>query len=314
MLKPEEEAKGRVFFDQAIADLNCVIPAEDYDEIVWHYTTGQSLIEIVRTGSLFATQVACLNDTTELRYAVSLFRQELEKLLPRPSLSTRELTFLQRYLSLIEFEQDGPTIAPSKFFVSCFSESRDDLSQWRCYGGGENAYAIGIRKGHLFGIPNCLTLRVNYSKPDHEKLAASAARTTLEMFREGLNLRPGNSSDGWEDTFLEYWDDALMLLAPMVKDPGFAAECEIRNLYTLMETDFPRLKFLQRSSLMSRHLPLTYPAGGGDAPNFRLPITEIVVGPCRHREISRISVGTLLKTYGYQGTLVTMSQRPFQQM
>jgi hypothetical protein len=235
-------------------------------------------------------------------------------LLPEPSLSARELAFLQRYLSLAEFGQDGPAIAPSKFFVSCFSESRDDLSQWRCYGGGENAYAIGIRKGHLFGIPNCLTLRVNYSKTDHEKLAASAARATLEMFREGLNLRPGNSSDGWEDTFLEYWDDSLMVLAPMVKDSGFAAECEIRNLYTLIENDFPRLQFRQRSSLMSRHLPLTYPAGGGSAPNFRLPITEIVVGPCRHREISRISVGTLLKTYGYANVLVTMSQRPFQQM
>jgi hypothetical protein len=71
LLKPEEEAKSRVFFDQVIADLNCVIPEAHYDEIVWHYTTGESLIEIIRTGSLFATQVACLNDTTELRYAVS---------------------------------------------------------------------------------------------------------------------------------------------------------------------------------------------------------------------------------------------------
>lgn len=31
------------------------------------------------------------------------------------------------------------------YFVACFSEVEDDLSQWRGYGGGDCGYAIGFR-------------------------------------------------------------------------------------------------------------------------------------------------------------------------
>jgi hypothetical protein len=45
-----------------------------------------------------------------------------------------------------------------------------------------------------------------------------------------------------------------------------------------------------------------------------VPISKVIVGPCRHREITRVSVDTLLRTHGYPSDLVVSSQRPYQEM
>ena len=55
---------------------------------------------------------------------------------------------------------------------------------------------------------------------------------------------------------------------------------------------------------MTQHVPLRLMISDG---NPRLPIPGIVVGPCRHKEISRISVGDLLRTYGYSDKDVPVS-------
>ena len=52
------------FVEQLSKDLGSIaIPPET---ILWHYTTGSSLIKIVDSATIFATQLSGLNDTTEL--------------------------------------------------------------------------------------------------------------------------------------------------------------------------------------------------------------------------------------------------------
>jgi hypothetical protein len=51
--------------------------------IFWHYTNGEALIKIIQTGTLFSTQIACVNDTTEYRYSVELVHQACKRLRPR---------------------------------------------------------------------------------------------------------------------------------------------------------------------------------------------------------------------------------------
>src|ERR1700730_4233817 len=37
---------------------------------LYHYTAGNGLIEIIKSGELWSTQVACLNDSSELLYPI----------------------------------------------------------------------------------------------------------------------------------------------------------------------------------------------------------------------------------------------------
>lgn len=183
------------------------------------------------------------------------------------------------------------------------------LSQWRSYGGGENGYSIGFKAKDLFGVANSLVVRVIYDKDKHAALASQAAEATIRFYKEGLD----QGIENWDDTFITAWDSALTQLAPLIKDPGFGLEQEVRLVHQLQLAEIAEIRVLQRKTMMSRHFPIRYPAGGLTQ-KPRLPIHRIIVGPSRHKEISRISVDTLLRTYGYQSGLVSTSARPYQEM
>lgn len=282
------------------------------DKILWHYTNGAGLQAILESGAIYATQVSCLNDSSEIRYGSSLFKNALIALLPKYAGNAEVESGLKDYIKLLEEEPDHPNHAPSPFFVTCFSEEEDDLTQWRSYCGGENGYAIGLSIDRMWVDGNSLLVRVNYDEKMHEQVANAIAEKTVEFFLEGLKNNRAATAEEWKKEFFAFWDPYISRLAPMVKDPGFAAEKEYRIVHEFQIGELKNLKFAQKKTLFSRHLPLSFPAGG-EAWVPRLPIAKILIGPCRHKEITRISVDTLLRKMGYGTGLVFSSKRPFQE-
>jgi hypothetical protein len=279
----------------------------DPDQMLWHYTGGTGLMGIVESGTIFATQVSSLNDATEIRYSAMRLRDALTKILAEMNDDQPALIIMKKYLELLQDDDASPNSVALPYFVSCFSSLEDDLSQWRSYGGGENGYAIGIFTKDLFGATNSLVARVNYDPDLHMKLADEAARATIRFYEEGLKM----GIENWENQFLLAWDSALTQLAPLAKDPGFSVEKEVRVIDQLQGYELGQLKVLQRKTMMSRHLPMKFPASGQTS---RVPISRVIIGPCRHREITRVSVDTLLRAHGYQNVSVVSSQRPYQEM
>ena len=97
---------------------------------LYHYTTGNGLIEILKSGELWSTQVACLNDSSELLNPIEWLYAKVREKLTSPTSS--EVEFL---LKQIDRGLSEPKIATEGRFLACFSEDGDDLSQWRAYGG-----------------------------------------------------------------------------------------------------------------------------------------------------------------------------------
>ena len=106
--------------------------------------------------------------------------------------------------------------------------------------------------------------------------------------------------------FSAEWFNDLDVLSPMVKDPAFRGEEEFRIIHQLQPSEVGRVRLIQRTTLMSRHLPLDF--------SPLVPIVGVRIGPCRHKEISRVSVETLLTNNGYATGLVSFSAVPFQQL
>jgi hypothetical protein len=309
-VEPDERQQYGQFFLDVAKELGAM--DVNFGETLWHYTTGTSLLAILNSNRLYATQVACLNDSTEIHYGTNLLREAFGTLQSDQSLGENERKLLAEVVRNATPTAVMPINAASKWFVTCFSQLRDDLSQWRAYSGGENGFAIGFTAGGFFrlGGPHNL-VKVNYDGDLHRKLAAKIARATLQFFKEGLAKRAGAAQD-WPNEFLVEWDMMLSYLTPMVKDPAFQSEREYRITYQLMLEDLPHVTFIQKSSLISRHLPRAYISEFGESPSDRLPIKEILVGPGRHKEISAVSVDTLLKQKGYQSITVAVSAVPFQ--
>jgi hypothetical protein len=97
------------------------------------------LIGIIESGSIFDTQVSCLNDATEIRYSAKLLREALLAMIPDMDKQQPETAFVKRYAELLQDDDSAPNSAGLPYFVSCFSSLEDDLSQWRSYGGARMA-------------------------------------------------------------------------------------------------------------------------------------------------------------------------------
>jgi hypothetical protein len=287
--------------------------AVDPNQTLWHYTNGSALLAIINSGTIFSTQVSCLNDSTEVRYASKLFCAALESLRALYLGDSIASAFLDRAIDLFQEDIDDPSQSAIPYFVTCFTELEDDLSQWRAYGGGENGYALGFKASDLFGVSQSIVVKVNYDQSLHVRLAEETAKATVTYYIAGLNEDGGRDPDAWADEFLFVWNELITRIAPLVKDPGFESEQEYRIVKQFTPGDVGQLHFLQKNSLMSRHLPLQLPSGmAASGSGYRLPISSIMVGPCRHRHVSRASIGSLLLQKFYAMNMVSVSRSPFQ--
>ncbi len=281
------------------------------DTMLWHYTNGSALISILDSMTIYSTQISCLNDSTELRYGSTLFQEALRDL--RAATSNDEIAerLLDGAISYFKEDPNLPAQAASFHFVTCFSEEKDDLSQWRAYGGGENGYAIGFRAADLFGVPNSMLVRVNYDTDLHRALAMKAAVEMVRFCKEGIQKYAPTEVIQLVQESIESWEKQIVIIDPLVKNPGFFKEKECRITKGYAAADLQGLRFIARNAMISRHLPLQPPGRERSEP-YRLPIAEVMVGPSRHLAISRNGVATLLGQKGYPTGVVSTSKIPFQ--
>jgi hypothetical protein len=295
--------------------------------VLWHYTSGHSLVEIIGSNQLYSTHVSCLNDNSEIRRAALLLHQAFRAVREARSLTRPVLLAVDDLFAAIKELSFSGGDDPSGFlpfdespwFVACFSKCADDLSQWRAYAGGENGYAIGFEAKHLHnaaspkGNPAHL-VRVNYGKEEQEAAARAITEEMVRLYGDGIAEKDISSKEQlaqWTDEFAREWMDLFSLFAPLVKDPAFKAEEEYRIVIPLLDDDTQNLEFEQRASLLARHLPLRFSDTNPLTPP-KLPIAEVVVGPGRHTGVSCMSLKELLDKNGYRACRTSISAVPFQ--
>jgi hypothetical protein len=61
-------------YRQFVSDIAKEMGVFDFqpEQIVWHYTNGAGLVGILQSATLYATQVASLNDVRETKYGTDL--------------------------------------------------------------------------------------------------------------------------------------------------------------------------------------------------------------------------------------------------
>ena len=106
--------------------------------LIYHNTDDVGLQGILKSGTLWFTDIFNLNDPTELRHglnpAVELLKQRAENGAPELE------DFLTRFQEMV---QSGVEEI-AHFFVCCFSKDGNDLGQWRAYADNGRGYVIGF--------------------------------------------------------------------------------------------------------------------------------------------------------------------------
>ena len=145
---------------------------------LFHYTSAKGLLGILDTKHIWASSAYHLNDSREYRYAIELVRQGLVNRL-------RSAEGPDNHICGELLDELGGMATFSQMFVASFSEENDLLSQWMAYGGGENGYAIGIRRAHLrssfregFSLIRCI-----YDEEEHQKQASDLLEMVIRISR-----------------------------------------------------------------------------------------------------------------------------------
>jgi hypothetical protein len=291
----QENEQYRAFVSEKAQELGCFNFKPD--DIVWHYTNGEGLLGILQSSSIYATQVASLNDKNETKYATDLFKASLRELIEQNKDNGIAMGFLQKVLEFVKEDPDSPTHGSSKFYVTCFSGEEDELTQWDRY-GRPNAYAIGFYARGLWREPNSQLYKVVYDRASHEKACKDLAQATLKFYLEGMNSERQKEPEKWAEEFFLAWDEWIYKLAPLAKDFKWKAENEFRLVHELKSSEFRDVRFKQRTTMLARYLPLSTPNWVKRRTPL-LPIAKVIVGPGNHVSFTKISVALLLEQMGY---------------
>lgn len=266
--------------------------------MIWHYTDGAGLLGILQSATLFATQVAFLNDNRETRYATDLYKAAIEEVITERSGDDDAVRFLTQVLELSKEDLASPTQGISKFFITSFSEVADDVIQWERY-GKQNGYAIGFFAGGLNREPNSQLYRVIYDRKSQMNAVKKVAEATLDFYKQGLVGERAANPDQWGRFFFSAWDEWIYKLAPLAKDANqWRTENEFRLVHELKSSELPKVRFLQKPNTLARYLPLDTPSWTKSRSPL-LPIAKIVVGPGNDKIYTKISVRLLLDQMGY---------------
>jgi hypothetical protein len=109
---------------------------ESEPEVVYHYTTIDAMMKIVKDKTIWATSISYLNDTSERDHYLGLVRDRIPEYRQTHPLDDPDIfdEFLREFDSGLEYRP----------FVTSFSEEDDSLPQWRSYCPQGNGVAIGF--------------------------------------------------------------------------------------------------------------------------------------------------------------------------
>jgi Protein of unknown function (DUF2971) len=319
----------------------------DLPEDLYHYTDGGGLLGILNDCTLWATHAAYLNDAQETTYGLDNVLKELKKLgleptIP-PELSGDELWPPQiqkqgwlgavgRWITVKILIAAVETLAKDRIaflqqyagpFVTCLSEERDRLSQWRGY-SGDGGYAIRFDANALRA-----SVKDNEFKegPDHPSLGPMemGARYVTKMrystapdfiragllsfFRTLLQHVSSKYSTGGADVDEKSFREAgqqivresmawILGIAVQTKNPGFEEE----NEYRILTFDDPDRYYPKAIGLVPRVFIKFDPSC----------VQEIMVGPGANLDLRKSSIEYYRNMHmDYSHVEVSESSTPF---
>lgn len=140
-------------------------------EVIYHYTSFAGFEGIVKSRTIWATDIRFLNDRREFDHAISLSKEILDKLPDSPS---RNL-FGKMFKGVLEEAFGGNDLTVC---ISSFSERADLLSQWRGYCPRGQGVCFGLRAAdlsHLLTLTDLVGLApCEYNAAEQRRLVADA--------------------------------------------------------------------------------------------------------------------------------------------
>lgn len=277
---------------------------EAVPERLWHYTTSNGLLEILRTKTLWSTHIGYLNDATEFQHAIDVLDVAARVRHSEQELARVGWPQVLEETSTRLWDEDERELTST--YVTSFCAAEDLLSMWRSYPGAGTGYALCFDPTTFPAsstewpgrLERCL-----YDEADKvAKLPAAMHRLERLLATPGTPTKEQRDRTAWEISL------DLQTVSPRFKHGHFYEEREWR-LVCRARSDgrIPGLPVHYRSgqSTLIPHLAMPLEPCG-DA----LGLRAIMVGPSPHQRQSATALKMLLKTRGIANVSVEVSKAP----
>lgn len=269
------------------------------DQILYHYTSLNSLMGMVETNRVWMSKATFLNDSNELYYFSSIVQSVIEKMKNFPDrplwqMYIRELE-KARARFLTEIEESGLEV-----YIFSLSHTQDSLALWYNYAQGEG-YNIGFHAGGLLEQgssfsenPNALHGYVMYSKEKQERVLEELLLETFQLItayeeKDALKALPG------------HFFSVMATCATFFKNPAFKSEEEYRLALIRRKGDKQaEVEFRARKGVIIPYITVEF--------DSQLPISHITIGPKNNIDVARNGVEHYLKSKGYDLDQITIDK------
>lgn len=236
---------------------------------VYHYTSIEGLMGILKTGSIWLSDYQYLNDKREVNHGVDVIKNAAKKILSKSNNPViNEL--LETWISDLDDIKD-------RIYIASFSADGDSLSQWRAYG----SVAIGFRITDISQHINSLQVKaVEYNADAQNKLAEIYLNHLCQAYNEDKSQ---NLLEKIPDVYHRI--NQLVELIAFFKDTSFMDEREYRGVYiedqSIIDSlglDKPKKNFRATKNLIVPYINSNniHPLNGHENP---LIIDDIILGP-----------------------------------
>lgn len=278
---------------------------------IYHYTSLNTINEILKSNSLRACDLRRLNDKKEHKIWFEVFDQVVSKFLSKKDFDSYN-EFLKMITSKIE---DYKKI---DCYVTCFSLERDLLSQWRAYGDDGQGICIGFDKTELLN-----DMYLNNDPKNEFKLLNGFLEYNYEVIHNDLYdiiqllIRDFLSSSLELEEYFNRVDKneffknkcrSIYTRMQDLKDGSFYEEKEYRMFYQIRR--FKPDKTINTFERNKRLIPYV----SLDFGEKNIPIKEIIIGPAlSDKEEVKENISEVLIHYGYDPKTIkiTISDLPY---
>jgi len=238
-------------------------------QTIYHYTTREGLLGILRDRAMWATKIHYLNDASELLRPLHIAEQVVANFEKSMEKETAEKRALGEDIAL-HMSYDIEVNQHINICVASFCEKKDLLSQWRAYGVSGLSYCIGFDREKLEKDVTQYSFALNpceyYNAIDYQH---KVEEFITQIIKKSMNEK--NNHPTFIDEFLKF--------AAQMKLDFFVEEKEWRIVSNrpLSFTD-NKFDFRLGKTMVIPHyvLPLDLSS-----------VVEIMVGPCPNPELAK---------------------------
>jgi len=280
---------------QSLAQLLSGIPSRP----IFHYTSQQGLLGVLKDKALWATNILYLNDAAEFQYTLDLVESRLKERDWGPTLGDVS-QFCENVINWLKGSMKYPSL-----FVASFSERGDLLSQWRAYCTEGIGFSIGFTYDQLKPAiakehPNARILQCVYEKEKQLEIVDELITRAVSQ----INKKHLKDSSEVIASLLMF---EISNLAPAFKHPAFEEEQEWRIVIGPGVSPWHDVSFRPGKSMLIPYCNFSL-CGESDL----LLIQKIYAGPNPHGLLSGLSaINSLTRHNAHSVEGVQQSSIPF---